>query len=211
MYFSQLSQCQTLIVTSNMISEVEHGAFNGLYNLSRLILTYNKLERLYVDMFSVLTKCRALFLDGNHISVIEPGSFNGLGNLRVLGMGPNNLMSLSPVTFSGLTLLQEVYLYYNHLTSLSVDVFKHMPRQLRLTVADNPFNCDAELCWLKQEELNGTIIWIGLWIYVWEPRCKNKIDWKNWTCEGTSKTDEQGNLSFLYLIIKTFYSRWHFP
>ena len=253
--FSQLSQCMTLIMYGNGLSEVEPGAFNGLSSLGYLGLGNNRLERLYVNMFSSLVRCEDLEVQFNHISEIQPGSFNGLGRvenirfafnrlttltagtfqglvalkdldmssnsinsiaddtfanltqLQILNLEDNDLETLSPRTFYGLASLRELFLHGNHLTSLSVDVLSHLPRPLTLGLQDavhhpapdNMFTCDSQLCWLKQEEYQGTVIWFsfGRSPDLYKPSCVNGIDWDTWICNEAGKAFPKAKSKYL--------------
>ena len=69
-------------------------------------------------------------------------------------------------------------------------MFKHLPRPLELrlsnpraaTVKQNVLNCDSALCWLKKEELDGTIVWTS---DEFKPRCADGIEWDIWSCSET--------------------------
>ena len=76
----------------------------------------------------------------------------------------NKMSVLSPGMFYGLDSLQSLSLEDNQLTRLSADVFKHLPRPLKLALHDDRYHshpellvCDSELCWLKKKEQQGTI------------------------------------------------------
>ena len=108
-------------------------------------------------------------------------------------MGSNRLESLSLGMFCGLESIEKLKLAGNYLTSLPEDVFRHLPRPLDLEIQDTsvsspPFLCDAALCWLKQEEMNGTIAWL----YTppprsrpTSPRCANGLNWDTMNCNET--------------------------
>ena len=91
--------------------------------------------------------------------------------------------------FSGLNSLKKLQLYRNNLTTLPADVFKHLPRPLEISLYDsrydpvgNPLQCNADLCWLKKEEMKGTITWLTYSFATFKPRCANGIDWDTWIC-----------------------------
>ena len=55
--------------------------------------------------------------------------------------------------------------------------------------------CDANLCWLKQEEQQETIFWQISDNIRLSPRCTNRVDWDTWVCNGT------GNITLNILSI----------
>ena len=175
--FTQLSQCTLLRLGSN-ISEIEPGSFNGLSIIRHLDLSSNNLTTIKAGTFQGPLSVIFLYLNNNNIFYIEENVFSGLKTLEVLYLQWNKLEILYPGIFCGLDSLTRLYLHKNHLTSISVDVFNHLPRPLELDVLYNPLQCDAALCWMKQEELNGTI---RLKTYIYDdfnvpPKCVNK-DW----------------------------------
>ena len=204
--FSQLSWCKGLGLGSN-ISEIEPGSFNGLGNLEGLVLNDNRLTALRSDMFRVLSKCTTMYLHDNRISEVETGSFNGLSAVRDLKLDRNRLERLhknmfsslascthlnlrvnlirviEPGSFNGLNNVEQLDLRDNRLTAIPADVFVHLPRPLELDISDNRLQCDAALCWLKQEELNGTITWS--YFNINKPKCANEVNWDSWNCDDT--------------------------
>ena len=194
MFFS-LKNCTELDVINNQISEIETGSFNGLSNLGDLRLSGNQLTILKADTFLGLLAVEELLVGSNIINTIEDNTFVNLKKLRLLWLDNNRLKILSPGTFSGLESLEHLTLEFNHLTTLPADVFSHLPRPLSLglqdavhcRMPDNLPHCDAALCWLKQEELNGTITWYfhgDYPLFPYKPRCRNGINWDTWKCEG---------------------------
>ena len=127
-------------------------------------LSENHITTIRAGSFSHLARCALLWLDNNQISEINPAAFRGLTSLRRLYLHTNKLTHISPGTFSGLTSLNNLWLSNNRLTGLSSDLFLDLPRPLRLLLGnpdnndpDNAFLCDESLCWLKQEEQDGTV------------------------------------------------------
>ena len=188
--FSHLSQCVKLNLYHNKISVIELGAFNGLQSLTNLDLHYNELTTLKTNLFLSLRQCDYLLLSSNKISSIEDGAFHGLGNLKYLDLQYNKLRELRSEMFTGLVSLQKLLLNDNQLTTLNTSIFKHLPRPLILTLGntpnsnpDNPFHCDASLCWLIQEERHDIIKWRSFGQN--KPKCVNEIDWDNLNCTMT--------------------------
>ena len=184
--FSGLSACIILELDDNEISEVEPGAFNGLGNVTRLILRNNWLNSLKVGMFEGLVAVDYLSCFRNRISAIEDNTFVILMRLKYLFLGHNHLLSLSPGAFCGLQSIDVLWLQSNRLTSLPEDAFRHLPRPLKLFVSGNLLQCDADLCWLKYEELNGTITWID-GVYNSPPTCVKAVNWDIWSCNDTGE------------------------
>ena len=106
--FSDLMSCLALSVSTNQISEVEPGTFNGFSALKNLQFSLNSLERLNVDMFSLMNNCTTLSFYLNQISEIEPGGFNGLSNLENLDLNSNHLTALTTDMFQGLVAIQRL-------------------------------------------------------------------------------------------------------
>ena len=180
--FSNYNNCTSLGLASNGISEIESGSFNGLISLERLNL------------------------DRNRLTVLNAGMFQGVVSLRWLRLSNNRINSLEDDVFTNLTALKYLRLDGNDLTTLPADVFNHLARPLWLTLyrtftltpADNQLQCDVALCWLKQEELNGTVMWpyyydypdpilltgVPYRVYV-HPRCVNGKDRNTWVCDQT--------------------------
>ena len=96
---------------------------------------------------------------------------------------------MSSGMLSGLDSLETLNLAEHLLTTLPGDAFKHLPRPLTIGLGDSPLQCDAALCWLRQEELQGTIVWHDS-----QPICGNEIEWGNWSC------DETGNMALAPLF-----------
>ena len=186
--FTDLKNCTYLHLDDNLIREIEPGSLNGLNNLEQLDLYNNKLITLKAYMFQGLVALESLNLCHNGIFLIDDNTFAHMKKLQSLLLHHNDLKTLSPGTFSGLESLEILNLEGNNLTSLPADLFDDQPRPLLLNLYNNPPQCDSQLCWLKQEELNGTIIW------PWDgTRCANLIRWYLWRCE-------MGNISLIILI-----------
>ena len=143
-----------------------------------LNLADNQLTSLKVGMFQGLVVLEYLILSGNNISSIEDNTFVNLTRLEGLFLNGNRLESLSPGTFCGLESIVELSLSNNRLTSLPQDVFIPLPRPLSPNPSGNPPQCYSALCWLKQEELNGTIKFYSFS----KPSFANGVNWDSWSC-----------------------------
>ena len=219
--FDGLTSLTDLWLSRNQIPEIKPGTFDGLTGLIMLDLSWNRLERLYVNMFANLENIKLLRISGNQISEIEQESFCGLRNLVELHLSENKLSILRADMFQGLVALTELYISYNriksvqyntnmepfieltylqaidlegnHLEHLPADVFRHLSRPLTLGVESNPLKCDADLCWLKEEELQGGTEWYRGHARYHEskPACNGDKNWDLWNCNDTA-----GDISF---------------
>ena len=188
--FSGLKRCTVLRLNNNRIGEIESDGFAGLRNVTHLFLLSNRLTMLKVGMFNGLV-VDILAFRNNDISSIEDYAFANLKMMRSLSLGDNALKVLSPGMFSGLDSLEILDLNANPLTTLPAGVFNHLPRPLTISITlhdydgNTPLQCDAALCWLRQEELQGTIVWHDS-----QPICANEIEWSNWSCHETGKLSQ---------------------
>ena len=155
--FSRLSNCIRLYLNNNHIKEVESGSFNGLNRLEQLDLGFNQVTLLKEVMFQGLETVQEINFYSNSMNFIADNAFANLQNLERLVLGRNNINTLSSKSFSGLHSLKHLLLHENNITSLPEDVVNHLPRPLQLGIFSNPLRCDANLCWLKEEMLQGTI------------------------------------------------------
>ena len=193
--FSDLVHCTSLSMHSNQISEVEPGTFNGLINVENLFLNNNKLTALMAGIFQGLMAVEYITLYENMITFIEDNTFAGLKRLERISLNGNNLATLPENVFSHLP------------RPLELGLHDHVYRQ----TPDNPLQCDAALCWLKQGELQGTITWFYHDPHPDSPRkpeCADGIDWDNWTCSATGKTEVVSgrNISPSYDVYVACYS-----
>ena len=187
--FIRLSQCQILVLQSNFITNVENDAFNGLRNLKELNLQGNRILRVRTNMFSHLEQCEELNLYDNKVATVEPKAFIGLDNLKVLWLSVNQITELGDDVFIGLGCLQQLYLDRNKLITVNTNTFSHLPRPLQFVLTypelegNNPLICDSRMCWLKQEENDGTITWYRDPRH-YKPECANSLVWATWYCSG---------------------------
>ena len=186
--FSDLSQCEKLSLWNNQISVIESGAFRGLVGIRDIYLDDNRLTELRSDMFLEPDTLQSLYLRSNQIVAITDDTFINLQNLKLLELGNNRIKTLTPRTFRGLDSLQELVLDVNDLTGITVGVFSELPRPLKLRLSRNPLTCGASLCWLKQEELQGSVTWDSDSAQTFNPECANSgVDWDTWVCTAQGK------------------------
>ncbi len=179
--FTGLSSLQAVNLGGNQISTIQSGAFSGLSNLQRLLLSGNQISTLQSGPFTGLSSLHTLNLNHNQFSTIQPGAFTGLDNLQELWLSSNKIATMQSGSFRGLGHLKELHLCHNQIVFMSLLSFDDTPtlhllsvhnnnlrtldsrlfinikRPLLLYLRDNPLDCGT-LCWLKQEESAGTIL-----------------------------------------------------
>ena len=123
-------------------------------NITLLQLSYNKLNKLPVDVFCGLTKLQSLTLSYNRIEHLHKGVFSHVISLRTLFLDNNNIMTLDEGIFLPLINMNNLNLAYNKIASPTREFFI-IPKYLYLK--NNPLACTCDLFWIK--ELNYT--WRG--------------------------------------------------
>ncbi|XP_066518454.1 slit homolog 2 protein [Hoplias malabaricus] len=124
--FKKLPQLRKINLSSNKISDIEEGTFEGAAGVNELILTGNRLENIHHGMLKGLSGLRTLMLRSNKISCVSNNSFTGLSSVRLLSLYDNLITSIAPGAF-------------DTLHSLST-----------LNLLANPFNCNCGLSWLGE-------------------------------------------------------------
>lgn len=184
--FTGLEKCRFVNMQENNMITINQGAFNGMKNLIQLDLHTNSMKIIQKNMWTGLDKLQVLHLSWNKIARISSGNFEGLVSLSALFLTQNNIVFLEKGAFTGLQSLAELDLGRNNLASLDQEVFSELPRPLLFhagitdTRWDHPYHCHL-LCWLKQEEEQGTTVF-GLYTV---PRCASGTAWKDLRCNGT--------------------------
>ncbi len=179
--FHYVFQLQQLSLRNNLISKIELGAWRSLMSLTFLRMNQNLLTVLHSYIFTGLTKLNTLELTNNQIFHIEADAFFGLDELTELKLFSNQISVLDQRAFFGLWSLENLHLWNNNLTFLDQSLLFDIPRPLRigLSAPFAPSNLDcSSLCWLRQEELDGTIRWFPNF----GPVCSLGVTWENLTC-----------------------------
>lgn len=83
-----------LILRKNSFTTLNNHAFNELYNLDWLDVSFNNLSVLRRRCFQGLANLQKLELNNNHINQLQTDQFADLRNLRVLNLAHNRIRSL---------------------------------------------------------------------------------------------------------------------
>ncbi|KAG5885812.1 hypothetical protein JTB14_001419 [Gonioctena quinquepunctata] len=175
---------ESLFLINNSLSLIEGNAFNGLFNIQRLYLDFNKLEDLIED-FQILTSLKSLslshnrlsleintfpampsleelYLDNNNIKTITENVFQNLTKVRKISLGNNQIASIDPGAFHVLNDLIELNLYKNCITRLMPSTFTSQQKLIGLYLGYNPlkvlpsdtFKNLSKLQYLNLEDIN---------------------------------------------------------
>ena len=142
--------------------------------LKVLNLAGNNINKIEQEAFSLLTNLQTLDLTANFLLTnLNDGMFKGLKSLQERIMDSNNIIEIGSGTFSYMLNLHFLYLSDNQLKTLNSNIFgsKGIPKNLSVSLEDNPFLFDDRLCWLQAAELEGRINFMFL-----QPECTNIPD-----------------------------------
>uniref|UniRef100_H2YXG4 Uncharacterized protein n=1 Tax=Ciona savignyi TaxID=51511 RepID=H2YXG4_CIOSA len=113
-----------LDLSNNEIKEIERDAFDGLSQLSSLVMYGNKITSLPAGIFTHMHNLQMLLMNANKIKCLRQDVFSGLRSLTLLSLYDNKLQSISRGTFANLRSIETMHL------------------------AQNPFICDCHMRWL---------------------------------------------------------------
>lgn len=126
---------QQLILSDNLIADVEEDALGRLELLSTLFLDRNRLVRIPISLPSNLIH---LHLQNNEIYELQPGVFRNLKNLKTLNLAGNKIAYLPELPLPGLLILN---VRRNDLKGLSQSVVKTSPHLRDFLLENNPVKC----------------------------------------------------------------------
>ncbi|KAJ4448224.1 hypothetical protein ANN_10238 [Periplaneta americana] len=137
-----LAGLRVLALGRNRLSSVRRGALDGCGALVSLSLQHNQIDVLEDDAFAALRALTQLDLAHNRIVAVSGGSLAHLSRLVQLDLAHNFLRALTADLVAPLRNLQELRLDDNDISMVSSEA---LPPLRRLTLADNPLNCDCSL------------------------------------------------------------------
>ena len=104
------------------LRKIELGAFNGLKNLSDLVIAGNEISEIIPDTFENMSNLVVLDLDYNRLKHLDTDVFSGLFNLKFISLVGNKLQYLHPDTFLGLQNIQYILLHKNPSLQIPTDL-----------------------------------------------------------------------------------------
>ena len=135
--FDGLTTLITLDLKSNLLSELPAGVFDELTALTTLNLRHNRMMTLPADVFDELTALTNLNLNRNQISELRAEVFDKLTALTKLYLDNNQMMTLREDVFDKLTALTTLSLNANQLSELPAGVFDELTALTTLFLNNN--------------------------------------------------------------------------
>ncbi|MDE2826067.1 MAG: leucine-rich repeat protein [Bacteroidota bacterium] len=142
--FDGLTSLTRLDLDENDLSTLPHGVFNELTSLTRLDLSANDLVRLPDDIFDRLTSLTSLYLDENDLSALPDGLFDELTSLTRLYLEGNDLSTLPDGIFDTPISLAFLYLHRNDLSTLPGGIFDELTSLTYLGLDENDLSTLSE-------------------------------------------------------------------
>ena len=137
--FHGLTSLQRLLLSSNQLTALPDGVFDGLTSLHWLDLGHNyQLTALPAGVFDKLTSLYWLNLGSNQLTALPAGVFDGLTGLRSLDLQDNQLTALPEGVFDRLTSLGVLDLRLNYFVGLTANapLFARLPSDVDLKLGE---------------------------------------------------------------------------
>uniref|UniRef100_G3P6N0 LRRNT domain-containing protein n=1 Tax=Gasterosteus aculeatus TaxID=69293 RepID=G3P6N0_GASAC len=149
---ARLRELFDLDLSSNRLSSLASGLFEGLTNLTNLNLCKNSIKKFPPTIFHNLTNLRVLAICYNELEVLEAGIFDDLVNLVELKIHRNKITSLPLHVFWALRNLKTLTLSSNRLEAIPEKSFYNMPKLNKLNLFNNPLQLSCNQlfpnCWI---------------------------------------------------------------
>ena len=128
---------EKLNLTNNEITELRPRGFQRFQNLTRLIMSFNYIAVMPIDVFHGISKLKHLDLSSgiSRMGSLNGSYFNKLPNLQKLLLPFNNLFYISEDVFKGLLNLKFLSLEFNNLEYFSGKLFQELA-SLKVLILD---------------------------------------------------------------------------
>ncbi|KAF3689695.1 Leucine-rich repeat neuronal protein 2 [Channa argus] len=149
----------TLLLQSNLLSELDIAVLHGLPNLTDLDLSQNRFSQVKkITQSSSLSSLLSLHVEENHLTHLPEASFSSLPALQELFLSHNNLHSIAPGAFNGLDFLLRLHINNNRLTTVEPQWFRALPRLEVLMLGGNPVEALPERGFLALKSLRSLVL-----------------------------------------------------
>lgn len=155
--FDGLQDLSKLLLSVNGITYLPDNLFEGLTNLTWLNIRSNGIS-LSQNLFRPLERLETLEISHNHMTNISGNLFSHLTFLRKLSLWQNNVTRFSKDLFSGVNVLEELDLSSNGLNELPSTIFTPLRKLKKLTLFSNKFSTLPSNLFKNNEGLDTIII-----------------------------------------------------
>lgn len=171
--FDSLTNLEELVISNNAIARVDDDLLAGTAKALQVIQINNAIYSSDV-LISIIGRSQLpnvllLSLTGNQIDTISSDVFKGVPNVQSLYLTNSGISSVEYGAFEPLSgSIRQLFLSENKLSFLPINSFDSILKvnpNFRLTLANNEWNCECELEWLKN------LTSAQLMIVADEPRC----------------------------------------
>ena len=138
--FNGLSQLTQIILNETEITAIPEGIFKDCSSLETLDLGYNYIRKLGNNSFHRLKKLVTINLNNNKITEIPDAIFKDCTSLLNMDLSHNQIKKLVNGALLGLTSLSEIFLQFNQLTEVPDGMFKIFSSLKRIDLGDNQIN-----------------------------------------------------------------------
>ncbi|XP_078317919.1 uncharacterized protein LOC111104517 isoform X2 [Crassostrea virginica] len=149
--FFGIPKLKTLDLSFNQVKSIHGDAFGGLKHLSELYVHHNLLTTIS-KTFLVLSSLKTIDLSFNMLIKLENGNFPD--HVENIDLSYNRIGNISEYAISNHQYLRRLSLKGNKLTTLSknaLSIPRNLSKPTMAYLADNPFNCDCNLIWLRRK------------------------------------------------------------
>ncbi|XP_068188581.1 toll-like receptor 13 isoform X2 [Antennarius striatus] len=127
----------TLVLSQNLITEINRTDFSSLANLRFLQIQNNLISRVEDGAFSGLGLIQ-LDMGSNRLSSLTDGMFQGLENLTYLSLEKNVIAYISPLAFQPLISLEKLTMNYNDINQIAaIAPILQLPNIQQLLIGSN--------------------------------------------------------------------------
>lgn len=179
--FMYLTGLKSLIISNNRLKHVYDSAFISLENLQELHLENNHIRELPQQPWRIFSNISSINLSNNHLENLEAGMLRDINATTLLLNGMKDLQMINKHAISNMPLLrtleiaENTHLIYidrdafvnlpqlqyfrlqsNNLTALERNVIDTLPALKEMSLYGNPFVCDCNVNWLREEMKTGS-------------------------------------------------------
>ncbi|XP_031763230.1 protein toll-like [Galleria mellonella] len=156
-HFEGLQDLTKLLLSFNGITQLPDNLFMDINKLTWLNIRSNSIN-LSEELFKPLERLETLEISHNHMTNITSNLFSHLTFLRKLSLWQSNVTWFSKDLFTGVDVLEELDLSSNGLNELPWSIFKPLKKLKKLTLFSNKFSALPQNLFKYNNELETVVI-----------------------------------------------------